>query len=122
LDGGLELAAVEEDAMALAAVVDVHVAEQHLRQAARTRGTGSDAFRRDGRRSLRAAQQDAQAIQLRLGQLRRTRDLAAIQPEAAALRAEVDLEALERRPVEDRIALHAAEIGCFGHGQDSTSM
>ena len=61
-------------------------------------------------------------IQLRFGQLRRTRDLAAIQPQTATFRTQVNFEALKRRPVEDRIALHAAEIGCFRHGQNSTSM
>ena len=66
---GLELAAVEEDAVARAAVVDVDVAQHDLRQAAGAGGAGGLVLGRDRRRARRAAQQRAQARELLLGQL-----------------------------------------------------
>ena len=55
------------------------------------------------------------------GSLAARRDLAAVEPEAAALRAEIDLQPLEQRLVEDRVALHAADVGRVRHGRDTSS-
>src|SRR4029077_7422849 len=62
-----------------------------------------------------AGQEVAQPRHLLFGELGGAGDLAAIQPEAAALGAEVDLETLESRLVEDRAALDATEVGGFRH-------
>ena len=65
LDGGLQLAAVEEDAVALAAVVDVDGAQQHLGEAAGAGGAVGDLFSvGTGGGPAAPRQQAAQARQL----------------------------------------------------------
>ena len=120
VDRGLELALVEEDAVAAPAVVDVDGAQHHLGEAAGAGGAGRLRLRRDGRRAGQAGEQTPQAGQLGLGQLGGAADLAAVEPEAAALRAEIDLQSLEHRLVQDGVALHAADVGCVRHGRDTS--
>src|SRR6185312_13417827 len=66
-------------------------------------------------------EQGPQPGQLGLGQLGRAADLAPVEPEAATLRAEIDLQPLERRLVQDGVAFHAADVGCVRHGRDTSS-
>ena len=64
------------------------------------------------------SQESAQALDLALGEPCRAGDLAAVEPQASATRAKVDLESLEGRSIEDGGAFHAGEVGGVRHGPE----
>jgi len=75
-----QLAAIQKDALAALAEVDVNAAQHHLGQLAVARRAGHGAVRGQWRGPADVRQQGPQPGELLFGQARRPGDLAAVQP------------------------------------------
>src|SRR5262249_52748146 len=108
--GLVELAAVEEDAVALAAVIHVHRTQYDLFERTRTGRAVLLGLRRNRRRARLADQRRAQIAELGIGHGGELRDLAFVEPQTAALGAQIHLDVGNHRLVEDRSALDANDV------------